>query len=562
MKRRLLALLLIACMVIGLAACAPGENSNTPSNTPANSGETKVTAQDDMLSIIRMTSDWPTYFDPAVGSDFSDSITMINIYDPLVFPQTDGSVAPHIAKEWEISEDGLTYTFKIRDDVKFHSGNLMKASDVAFSMNRMLTIGEGYAYLYKGVVKRAEATDDTTVVMTLEKPFGPFISSLIRFMIVEEKLVMEHLDKSTATYGDKGDYGKQWLLTNDAGSGPYVAKEVKLEEYVLGEQFADYFLGWEESAPKYFKLSGAIEPVSVRTAMANKELEITDEIQPLENYNTMDTFDGVDVIAYESGTNMNLDLNTKKAPTDDIHFRKAIAYAFDYNTVLEQIYPGAKRSLGTIPGILPGANREIVPYEYNLEKAKAELALSKYANDPSKWNITMSWCAEVPEQEKIALLLQANLAELGIGIEVTKKPFGSMIADAQTIETTPNAALVNNSPSYFEAGAMLKTRYHSSSTGTWEQMEWVQDKKLDAMIDDALATTDRDERFAKYKDIQVYINDLCPTLWVFDWVEKRAVQTGYVDWNPALLLKEGRDFTYPMGYSLYVRNMKVYPDKR
>ncbi|KUO72646.1 MAG: ABC transporter substrate-binding protein [Clostridia bacterium BRH_c25] len=562
MKRRLLALLLVACMAISLAACTPGGNSNTTSNTPSSSSETTVTAQGDMLSIIRMTEDWPTYFDPAVGSDFSDSITLVNIYDPLVFPQIDGVAAPHIAKEWQVSEDGLKYTFKIRDDVKFHSGNIMKASDVAFSMNRMLTIGEGYAYLYKGVVKEAEAVDDTTVVMTLERPFGPFISSLIRFMIVEEKLVMEHLDKSTATYGEFGDYGKQWLLTNDAGSGPYFAKEVKLEEYVLGEQFPDYFLGWEEDAPKYFKLSGAIEPVSVRTAMANKELEITDEIQPLENYNTMDTFEGVDVIAYESGTNMNLCLNTKKAPTDDIHFRKAMAYCFDYDTVLEQIYPGAKRSFGTVPGIIPGANRDIVPYQYNLEKAKEELALSKYANDPSKWNITMSWCAEVPEQEKIALLLQANLAELGVKIEVTKKPFGSMIADAQTVETTPNASLVNTSPSYFEAGAMLKTRYHSSSTGTWEQMEWVQNDELDAMIEDALATTDMDERFEKYKKIQVFINDLCPTLWLFDWVEKRACQVGYVDWNPYLFLKEGKSFVYPMGYSLYVHNMKVYPDKR
>lgn len=98
MKRRLLALLLAACMAVSLAACAPGGNSNTPSNTSSGS-DAKAAAPDDMLSIIRMTEDWPTYFDPAVGSDFSDSITMINIYDPLVFPQIDGVAAPHIATE-------------------------------------------------------------------------------------------------------------------------------------------------------------------------------------------------------------------------------------------------------------------------------------------------------------------------------------------------------------------------------------------------------------------------------------------------------------------------------
>lgn len=551
-NKKLIALLLAVFTVLSLAGCSGGGNSANKNDASSS----------DMGSIVRVTEDWPTYYDPAVGSDFSDSIAMPNFYDPLVFPTTDGDVRPHIATEWIPSEDGLTYTFKIRDDVKFHSGNLMTAKDVAFSMNRMLAIGEGYAYLYKGVVKEAVATDDTTVVMNLEKPFGPFVSSLIRFYVVEEALVMEHLDKSVNTYGEYGDYGKQWLLTNDAGSGPYKTKEFKLDEYVLGEKFDDYFGGWDENAPQYFKLSGAVEPVSVRTAMGKQELEITDELQPLENYNTMEKMDGVDVIAYESGTNLNWCLNTKKAPTDDVHFRKALAYAFDYDSVLNDIYPGAQRSLGPVPGIVPGADDTVIPYEYNMEKAKAELALSKYANDPSKLHMTMSWCAEVPEQEKIALLIQSNLSELGITIDITKKPFGSMVADAQNVDTTPNASLVNVSPSYFEAGAVLKTRYHSSSCGSWEQMEWVQSDELDAMIDDAISTLDRDERFEKYKEIQHYVNDLCPTVWVFDWVERRAAQTGYLDWDPALKLAKGESFVYPMGYSLYAHDMKVYPDKR
>ena len=558
-KKRLISLFLVFALAFSLAACGDGGNSNT--EQPNNNTDTNSNS-DSMESIVRMTQDWPTYYDPAVGSSFSCTISQINVYDPLVFPQTDGSVAPHIAKEWTVSDDGLTYTFIIRDDVKFHSGNMLTAEDVAFSMNRMLTIGEGYAYLYKGVVKEAVATDPTTVVMTLEKPFGPFITTLVRFMTVEKALVMEHLDKTVNTYGEYGDYGKTWLLTNDAGSGPYMTKEFKLDEYLLAEQFPDYWMGWDANAPKYFKISGAVDPVAVRTAMANKEQEITDEIQPLENYETMDAFDGVDVVAYESGTNLNLMLNTKKAPTDDIHFRKAMAYAFDYDTVLNQIYPGSIRPKGTVPGIIPGANPDIVPYEYNLEKAKEELAKSKYANDPEMMKITMTWCAEVPAQEKIALLLQANLSELGIQMEVTKKPFGSMIADAQTVETTPNASLVNFAPSYFEAGAMLKTRYHSSSVGSWEQMEWLQDPTLDAMIDDSLSTIDVDERFAKYYEIQEYINDLSPTIWMFNWIEKRAVQSSYVDWNPYLFGKEGKKFVYPMGYSLYVRDMKVYPDKK
>ncbi len=549
-KRTFPIMLLVALLILGLVGCGPTK----PSDNGADAG--------DMQSIIRMTQDWPTYYDPAVGSSFSCTIAMINIYDPLVFPQLDGTVGPHVATEWGVSDDGLVYTFKIRDDIKFHSGNLLKAEDVVFSMQRMLTIGEGYAYLFVDVVEDVYAEDDTTVVMKLHEPFGPFPLTLVRFMIVEKALVTEHMNLDEDTYGEFGDYGKNWMLTNDAGSGPYKTKEFQLDEYLLGERFDDYFLGWEENAPQYFKISGAVDPVSVRTAMANKELEITDEIQPIENYNTMAGFEGVDVVAYESGTNCNMMLNTKKAPTDDVHFRRALAYAVDYDVILNDIYPDSIRSVGPVPSIVPGWNSDLEPFVFDLDRAREELAKSKYADDPAMMTIDLTWCAEVPEQEKIALLIQSNLEQLGITLQVTRKPFGSMIADAQTMETTPHASFVNFAPSYFEAGATLKTRYHSSSTGSWEQMEWLQDPEIDAMIEDALSTVDLNERFQKYYDIQEKIVEIVPTVYLFNWVEKRACQTGYVDWEPYLLLKEGKDFVYPMGYSLYVRGMKVYPDKR
>lgn len=564
LNQKVLPLALCFCLLSGLLTGCGNNNSGGNENAGGANKEASAnkTGSGTMDSIVRVTSDWPTYTDPGVGSDFSDTIAMVNIYDPLVFPDLEGSPIAHVAKEWSVSDDGLEYTFIVRDDVKFHSGNMLTAEDIAYSMNRMLEIGEGYAYLYKGVVKEVTALDDTTVKFVLDHKFGPFVNSLTRFHIVDSKTVIENYDLSVKTYGDKGDYGKTWLLTNDAGSGPYAMHDVKLEEYILAKKFDDYFNGWEENAPEYFKLSGATEPVSVRTAIANKELEITDELQPIENYNTMDTFDGVKVIGYESGNTMNVCLNTAIAPTDDIHYRKALAYAFDYDTVLEDIYPGSVRCQGPVSRIIPGANTDITPYEFNMEKAKEELAKSKYANDPSMMTLNLTWCAEVPEQEKIALMLYANLSQLGINVNITKKPFGSMIADAQNVDTTAHLTFVNTNASYFEAGAVLKTRYHSSSTGTWEQMEWLRNADIDAKIDDALATIDQKERFEKYRQVQAEINELCPTIWAFNWIEKRAYQEGYMAWPPADMLKEGKNFVFPMGYSIYVHDMKVYTDKK
>lgn len=506
-------------------------------------------------SIIRTTEDWPTYYDPGVGSDYSSSTTQTNVYDPLLFPLSDGTVIPHVATEWEVSDDSKTYTFKIRKDITFHSGNKLTAHDVAYSLQRMLDIGEGYAYIFQSVVESVKALDDYTVEFKLSKPFGPFIYSLVRLMIMDQKTVEEHYDTSVDTYGDKGDYGKTWLLTHDAGSGPYKTKEFKLDEYFLGEKFDTYFLGWKGDEPKYFKISNMTEPVAVRTAIANNELEITDELQPLENYETMDKMDGVDLAVWLSGNTFQMMLNTKAEYTDDVHLRKAIALCFDYETVVTQIYPGATISHGPVAVVLPGFSEDIPESKQDIEKAKEELAKSKYAGQDITLNL--SWCAEVPEQEKISLLLQSNLAELGIKLQITKKPFGSMIADAQHVETTPQISFVNFSSPYFEAGGMLRTRYHSSATGTWEQMEWLQDEKLDKMIVEALATVDEEERFAKYSKIQKYIYDLQPTVWVFNWVEKRAARTNYVNWPPYTAMTEGKNYFMPMGFSIYCRDMKL-----
>jgi peptide/nickel transport system substrate-binding protein len=512
-------------------------------------------------SILRTVQDWPTYTDPAVGSDWSDTITMVNLYDPLLFPNSQGEPSPHIATEWSVSADGLEYTFKIRDDIKFHSGNTLTADDIVYSMKRMLTIGEGFSYLYLGLVKNVEAIDQTTVKFVLNNPFGPFLGSLIRFMIVDSETLARHYDTSSSGYGEFGDYGKTWLLTNDAGSGPYRAIDVKLEEFVLAEKFDAYFKGWDPAAPQYFHISGAIDPVFVKTAMANRELEIS-VMLPQETLNELGNVEGIEVVRYDSGQTFNVTMNTKKPPTDDVHFRKALAYAFDYETVLTDIAPGSWPAYGPVPSGIPGNNPDIRPYTYDLEKARAELALSKYAGNPAAQKVELVWAAEAPDEENIALLLNASLSQLGIQLDIVRQPFGSMIQAAQSVETTPNLAIVITSPAYHEAGAILKSRYHSSSTGTWEQMEWLQDSVLDAEIDDALSTVDKDERFAKYRKVQAKIIDLCPTIWMFNFPENRAYQSGYVEWPIAELVKSGVPFVDIMGFTIIAHDIKVFPDKR
>lgn len=529
-----------------------------------------IYAQHNPESIVRFCEDWPTYFDPAVGNDFSDTMALVNIYDTLVFPNLDGSIRPHLAEKWDISDDNLTYTFYLRKGVKFHNGEELTAEDVVFSVDRLLEIGEGFAYLYQtkdaqgniiAGIESAKAIDDYTVELKLARPHGPFVLSLVRLFILSKPEVLKHIDKSDTMYGEMGDYGKKWLLTNDAGSGPYMVTDVQLEEYVQGEKFDDYWGGWEENNPDFFREFAFPGEVAVRTLMKNREMDITSETLPTEAYQALREIPGITSVAYLSDHNLQIMLNTKKPPTDDIHVRKALSWVMDYETISTDIWPNYVQSVGPVPQILPGHAKDVFQYTRNLEKAKEEMAKSSYAGQENI-PFTLSWCAEVPDEEKVALLLQVNAAEIGIDVEIFKKPFGSMIDDAQTIETTPNGSVVYVAAHYNEAGAMLETRYHSKSQGTWEQCEWLGSAEIDAAIEDALATIDEEERFKKYADIQHKIADLAPTLWLADQALEFGYQEGYLVWPLAEAIKAGEQVAPPMGYDFYIRDIKIFPEKK
>ena len=126
--------------------------------------------------------------DPAKATDYADTVLAVNIYDTLVFPKAGGpGVEPLLATEW--TTDGKTYTFKLRDGVKFHSGNPLTADDVVFSLNRMLAMGQGFSNLFAGRVEKVEAVDPLTVKFTLTEPYAPFLAALVRLPIVDSKTV-------------------------------------------------------------------------------------------------------------------------------------------------------------------------------------------------------------------------------------------------------------------------------------------------------------------------------------------------------------------------------------
>ncbi len=510
----------VALLGFGLTGCSKSEPEKAV-RAPAESEES---------SLLRVSFAWPTYIDPAVGNDNSSSSAMVNLYDTLVFPLADGTVKSWLAESWEVSDDGLVWDFILRKGVKFHDGSELTADDVVYSFERLTTIGEGYGYLFGGVSK-AEAIDDYTVRFTLGEANGLFLPSLVRLYVLNKDVVEAHL-ASEGAYGDKGDYGKEFLLTADAGCGPYKVSEFRLEEELVMTRFADWWGHFNPKAPEEVRFLAVTEAATIRTLMSNAELEISDQWQSVDAFENLQKLDDVSVAALPTFMELYLMMNTKAAPLDDLAVREAISYAFDYDTAVSLEWPGTKKSVGPVPQALGGHNPNVKTYDYNVEKAKAALARSKYAGNISDYTIEIHWISEVPDEEKFALLFQANMAAIGLDVEVVSSPWLSVVENTAAPETSPDLVMIYIPSDMPEVGPLLKLRYHSSTAPTWSQNEWLLDPELDAAMDKALATIDVEERFAKYADIQEDIAARASALYLYDAVEKHAYQD-YVDWPAA-----------------------------
>lgn len=504
---------------------------------------------------LHSTWTWPITIDPAIGSDMASTVALLNLYDPFVYSDNKGEPQSHIAKSWAASDNGLVWTFEIRQGIKFHDGTVLTASDVKFSFDRFINIGRGLSYLFLGQNISTKIINDYTIEFYLEKPMGPFLNTLMFFYIVNEDLVKANT-KNTGEYGELGDYGKEYLLKHDAGSGPYMIKDISTESSINMKVNNNYWIPMDLNVPDEFVMIGTTEPITVRTLLSQRQLEIADQYQSEENLKSYERIEGIAIGEYPYSGQWTVQLHTRKAPTDCIHFRKAMSWAFDYSTAVNKILPNYIQARGPIPQNLSSHNPSVFQYYRNLEEAREELKKSRYYEQLENYPIELHWCAEVPDEEKVALLLMSNLAEIGIKVEVVKSPWMVIANLLSSQEVAPNAVISIPGSNYSEAGSLLELRYASKSAGNLSNNEWLYDKEYDYKLEDALQTIDREERYNKYNELQHYIVDLCPTIFIADQKFRHPYQEFYVDWYV------DKPFSPVKGYHFVVRNIKIYPEKR
>ncbi|MEX0860611.1 MAG: ABC transporter substrate-binding protein, partial [Cucumibacter sp.] len=390
-------------------------------------------------TVLRLDEVPVAELDPAKASDYADSVLMFNVYDTLVLSRQGGAgVVPHLAESW--TTDGKTFTFKLRSDVKFQSGNPLTADDVVFSLDRMKAIGQGLSYLFAGV-EMAEAIDDLTVKFTLTGPYSPFLSALLRLPIVDKALVMANLGDGE---GDMKDWGQAYLSEHGAGTGAYTVVSHNPQAETVMAKNPDYFLGIPAKAPDTVRYRYGLEAATVRTLIAQGEHDISSQWLPPEVLASL-AADGAQLLTESGGAGFYVKINTAKAPFDDVNCRLAVSYAFDYAAAIqivgitEDVSQGSP-STGALPVGMLGSLPAGEAFARNLDTAREYLAQCRYK--PEDFTVELSWIGEVPLEERFALLMQANFAEIGVKSEIQKVPWALFTELVTKPENTPNISQV------------------------------------------------------------------------------------------------------------------------
>jgi peptide/nickel transport system substrate-binding protein len=476
--------------------------------------------------VLRLDQAAPGEIDPAKGTDYSATVLQINLYDTLVYPKQGGAgVQPLLAASWTI--EGPVYTFKLRPDVKFHSGNPLTSADVVFSYNRLMAMGQGNASLFQDRVKSVEAVDPTTVKFTLGGPYAPFLAALVRLQVLDSKLVVAN--KAAGKYGDMGDYGEAYLTAHDAGSGAYMVTSQNPQSETDMSKFAGYFLPFADNSPDTVRLRYSVEASTVRQLMGRGEHDIASPWLPPEVIRAL-AADGSAHLALEPGaTGEYIKLNTARPPLDDVHCRQALADAFDYKNVyqlltVDDTHSQAIPMHGALPSGLTGYDGKAPSFDTDLDKAKAELAQCKYK--PGDYPLEISWIAEVPARERVALLMQAAYTQLGFTVNVTRTPWALVTQQVTEPKTAPHAVEIAVAATTPDPDSLIYNMYSSSVPPTWMSAEHLSDPDVDKLLNAGRTETDETKRAAIYADLNAKLRDLAPDVFAYEFVGVYAIRKG------------------------------------
>ena len=336
--------ILLALLAVVAAACGSGTTSTTGEGGATSEAATGgAAAAGDASTLVVGGTEVPAHLDPAVVYELYASNILYNTTNRLVEAQPGtGEVGPGLATEWEISDDGLNYTFTLREDVTFQDGSDMTSEDVKWSLERAVNINhpESASYLIGGI-ESIETPDDYTVEITLSEPNTTFLARLnytVATVLPSDSDVYTAPDQAL----EEPSAGEAEEFINDqevVGTGPYELTQYTPGESMTLEAFDDYW--GEPPAIDTVQIQFFEESAQMRNAMAAGEIDFNyNEFTPPER-TSLSQEDGITVTEEEGGAIRYIVLDVTAEPYTDPQVRRAMSAAIDRQRIIEEVFEGA-----------------------------------------------------------------------------------------------------------------------------------------------------------------------------------------------------------------------------
>ncbi|BDF72787.1 diguanylate phosphodiesterase [Oscillospiraceae bacterium] len=483
MKKHLSLILCAAMLVTLFAGCSPAANSGGGNNGGGAAG-----GKD---SVVAFVPDIFNTLDPRKTAANSDQYVFDQIYETLAVTQDDGSVKPCLAESWDVSDDGLVYTFHLVKDAKFQNGETFKASDVVFTYNQFLNAPTKANFV--NMVEKVEAVDDNTVQITLDKVTPLFLVYTNEVPIMNEKFVTEQNDDISEVA---------------CGTGPYQLESIDFATAAKLTRFEDY-----RQAP------AAIKNVELRyvgdTSTAVVQLETGEidimQVAPTQLGTLLDNSAYTNVRTHPLKTAV-FAINVNVPPLDNKLVRQALTYACDKQSIIAIAYEGyatpARLQANDINcfGVdFSGAE----DFTYNPEKAKELLAQAGFPDglNLSDYNVVLDVMGGT-YLEKAAQVFQQNLADIGVKLELRNTSTPDEDAESG------NFSLMTQTLSYRADFSYSVSNYGTVGIGGNNFCQ-LSDPYVDEMFAKGEAEQDPAQRQAIYKELIEYLVDLCPSIPLF-----------------------------------------------
>lgn len=469
--------------------------------------------------------------DPGEAFEISTAEVTANTYSKLVsLDMNDTSkVVGELAESWTISDDGMTYTFKLKPGLKFASGNPITAEDVAFSFERAVKLDKSPAFLLTqfgltgdNVTEKAKAADETTFVLTVDKAYAPtFVLNVLTSTVasvVDKKLVMENAKAVTPTeeYKYDTDFGNEFLKTGYAGSGPFKIREWRANEVVVLERNDNFFGEKAKLARVIYRHMK--ESAGQRLALENGDIDVARNLEP-GDIEAVAKKDGMATTSAPKGTLYYFSLNQKNPNLAKPEVVEAFKYLVDYDAIGETLIKG----IGTIhQTFLPSGQLGALddkPYTFDVAKAKELLAKAGLADG---FTVTMDVRNTQPVTG-IAENVQQTLAQAGIKLEIIPGDGKQTLTKYRARQH--DIYIGQWGSDYFDPNSNAETftfNPDNSDEGKNKTLAWRNawdPKELSAKTQAALLEKDSAARAAIYEDLQKQVLATGPFVVVFQQTE-------------------------------------------